>query len=79
MFNRQSGEIGIMDEVRLNAVQCEKLAEDFAVLFGRLRHPDPVTAEPGYDLPPSLSCRRRPGKDARVGNDAQERNDARPR
>jgi len=70
VFDGQCREIGIVHKAGLNAGQPEELAEDFAVLLGRLWHPNRAATEPRNDLVPGLHCRRWSAEDARVRDDA---------
>jgi hypothetical protein len=79
VFDGQGGQIGIVDKVRLNTSQPEQLAEDIAVLLGRVWHPNRAATEPSDDLVPSLCCRGGSAEDARVRDDAQERQNTCPR
>ena len=64
MLDRQSGEMGIRDEVRLRAGRFQELAEHIAMPLRRLWYPGYLAGKSCFDLFPCVHHRRSHLEDA---------------
>ena len=79
MFDRQSGEMGIRDEVRLRAGRFQERAEHIAMPLCRLWYPGYLAGKSCFDLFPCVHHRRSHLEDAWIGDDAEKREQTMPR
>ena len=78
MLDRKRSDVGIMDEIGTHRGIGQEPGEDLGVPIARLRDPCILAAQPLGYLLPSLGDGLGLFEDARIGDDAQEAQQARP-
>jgi hypothetical protein len=72
VLDGQGGQMGIWDEIGVNARHGQKVPEHLAMALRRLRNPHRLTAEPSQNLTPCVHDRFGTFEHPRVGHEPQE-------